>query len=269
MAYWQSWQRFFGLAIATGILTLGYGLRGEARTPETAPAALTELLADIDQAANGQQLDQLLAFYSDNFSHSDGLAKAELRDLLAQLWAEYPRLTYDTTLLSWEQTGDHLQAETETQVRGMKRQAGRWVHYESTIRAQQIFQAGQMTSQEILSEASTLTSGDNPPALKVMIPETVAPAADFGFDVIVQDPLGDEILLGGALEETISPNTYSDPEEFALDILSAGGIFKRVEAPAETGDMLYSALVVRSDGMVLTTRRVKVQAAAELQANNE
>ncbi|MEB3226543.1 MAG: hypothetical protein VKJ86_12145 [Synechococcus sp.] len=261
MGYWQSWQRFFSLAIATGALTISYGLRVEARPPATAPANLTGLLNDIDQAANAHQLDQLLSFYSDNFSHSDGLNKTELQTLLMNLWAEYPRLSYNTKLLSWEQEGDRLMAETETEVQGMKKQAGRWVHYKSTIRAQQTFQSGKMTSQDILSEASTLTTGDNPPTLKVIIPETVAPAADFGFDVIVQNPLGDEILLGGALEEPIRSSTYSSPEAFELDILPAGGIFKRVEAPTETGDMLYSALVVRSDGMVLTTNRVKVQEA--------
>ncbi|QCS48412.1 hypothetical protein FEK30_02575 [Picosynechococcus sp. PCC 11901] len=266
MGYWQSWQRFFGMAIATGVLTLGFGLRSEARTPATAPASLTDLLVDIDQAANDQQLEQLLNFYGENFTHSDGLSKTDLQDLLTQLWEEYPRLSYNTKLLNWEQTGDRLVAETETQVRGLKKQAGRWVHYESTIRSQQTFQGDKLISQDILSEASTLTSGDNPPALKVLIPETVAPAADFGFDVIVQDPLGEEILLGGALEEPITSSTYTNPEAFDLDILPAGGIFKRVEAPTEAGDMWYSALVVRSDGMVLTTHRVKVE-EAPLQAN--
>ncbi|WP_236612530.1 hypothetical protein [Picosynechococcus sp. NKBG15041c] len=247
------------MAIATGMFTLGYGLRTEARPPTTAPADLTTLLAEIDQAANGQQLDQLMTFYSENFSHSDGLAKGEFQTLVTQLWEDYPRLTYNTRLLSWDQTDDRLTAETETQIQGVKREAGRWIDYNSTIRAQQTFQGGQMISQEILSEASTLTSGDNPPVVQVVIPETVAPEADFGFDVIVQDPLGDEILLGGALEETITGTTYSDPGAFELDLLPAGGIFKRVVAPADPGDMWYSAIVVRSDGMVLTTNRVKVQ----------
>ena len=88
---------------------------------------------------------------------------------------------------------------------------------------------------------------------------TSTPKSSFGFDVIVNDPLGDEILLGGATEEIIGEGTYSNPEDFQLDILPAGGIFKRVEAPEEPGDVWYSAIIVRSDGITLISRRVKVQ----------
>ena len=259
MGYWQSVKRFSLMAIATTALTFGTGLRSDANTPNTAPQSLVTLLNSIETAINNHELDTTLGFYSDTFQHSDGLTRDAYGEFLGELWADYPRMEYDIKLLSWEQDGDRLIAETETKSRGIRKLEGRWSHLHSTVRSKQYFENGQLVKQEILSEASDLTSGDNPPAVSVLIPETVQPKEDFGFDVIVNDPLGDEILLGGATEEIIGEGTYSNPEDFELDILPAGGIFKRVEAPEEPGDVWYSAIIVRSDGITLISRRVKVQ----------
>ncbi|NJN74193.1 MAG: hypothetical protein HC799_16025 [Limnothrix sp. RL_2_0] len=259
MGYWHSLKRFSLMAIAATTVTLSTGFVAHAKTPNTAPATLTGLLADLDTAANEHQWETLLNLYSPAFMHSDGLNKTEYGDRLAELWEDYPRMTYNTELISWEQDGDRLVAETITTVRGIQKQTGRWSHLTSKIRAKQYFENNQLVQQDILSESSELTSGDNPPDVRVLIPETVAPKEDFGFDVIVNDPLGNEILLGGAMEEIISTDTYIQPDEFELDVLPAGGIFKRVEAPEETGDVWYSAIIIRSDGITLVSHRVKVQ----------
>lgn len=259
MGYWQSFKHFSLMAIAATTVTLSTSLTVEAKTPDSAPAALTSLLTDLDTAANNHQLDTLLSFYSPNFQHSDGFDKAQYSSLLEQLWADYPRINYQTKLLSWDEDGDRLIAETQTTIQGIQKKDGRWSHLRSTIRAQQTFANNQLIDQKILAESSEINSGENPPSVSVLIPETVAPEENFGFDVIVKDPLGDEILLGSATEEPITPTTYSSPHEFEFDILPAGGIFKRVEAPATTGDVRYSAIIVRSDGLTLVSHRVKVQ----------
>lgn len=259
MGYWQKVRHFSLAAIASTTLTLGYSLPTKANSPDTAPAALTELLDTMEEAANNHELDQLLSLYSGNFAHSDGLNKSDFQEILAQLWQEYPRLSYETELLSWEKDGNQWVAETLTNVRGIRKKDGRWLHLTTEVKSKQYFENQKLVRQEILSEATELNSGNNPPSIKVLIPETVKPKENFGFDVIVLDPLDTDILLGGALEEPINREIYSNPEEFELDILPAGGIFKLVEAPNETGDLLYSALVVRGDGMTMVTRRVKVQ----------
>lgn len=259
MGYWHSVKRFSLMAIATATVICSQSLRVDARTPDTAPANLVNLMSAIDTAANNHQLEQLLSFYGADFQHTDGLTKTELKTLLQSLWEEYPRLTYDTELLSWEQDGDRLIAETKTTIYGVQNQTGLWSHLRSEIRAKQYFEGGKVIKQEILAESSELTTGDNPPAVRVLIPETVAPKENFGFDVIVNDPLNDDILLGGAIEEPIKTSTYTQPDSFDLDILPAGGVFKRVEAPETPGDMWYSAMIVRNDGITLVSHRVRVQ----------
>lgn len=259
MGYWHSVKRFSVMAIAATAMTFSVGLRSNADTPDTAPPELTTLLENIEIAANNQELDTTLGFYSEEFTHTDGLDRTTYGEFLADLWEDYPRAEYDIKLLSWEEDGDRLIAETETKVRGLRKINGRWSHLHSTVRANQYFVAGKLVEQEILSESSELTSGNNPPIVNVIIPEVVEPKEDFGFDVIVRDPLNDEILLGAATEQIIDLETYVDPDAFELDILPAGGIFKRVEAPDVNGDVWYSAIIIRSDGITLVSHRVKVQ----------
>ena len=80
-----------------------------------------------------------------------------------------------------------------------------------------------------------------------------------GFDVIVLQPLGSEVLLGAAIEERTGSDRYLNPSNIKLEGLSAGGIFKLVQAPLLPDNLWYSAIVVRQDGMVLLTQRVRVQ----------
>ena len=56
-----------------------------AAPPETAPAELIQLLAGIEQAADAQNLDDTLAYYSDNFRSADGFDRAGYGQALEQL----------------------------------------------------------------------------------------------------------------------------------------------------------------------------------------
>jgi hypothetical protein len=92
----------------------------------------------------------------------------------------------------------------------------------------------------------------------VKLPEQVRVGQEFNFDVIVNEPLGDNLLLGTALEEAIKPDLYSKPTEFDLELLPAGGIFKVGKAPLRPEDRLISAVLIRGDGMIMVTQRLQV-----------
>ena len=230
-----------------------------AESPETAPEELQETLSQIEAAANRQDLEALMELYSSEFTNSDGLESESLAQALSQVWSEYSRLTYNTELLSWEREGDNLVAETQTNIQGTKNDAGRLVRLDSTIRSRQFFSDRQLVRQEILSEETQLTSGAEPPQVRVIVPELVEPGEEFNFDVIVEEPLEDEVLLGTAIEETVSSSLYSNPSILELDLLSAGGIFKLVQAPSVPEDRFLSATLVQADGITTIVRRVRVE----------
>ena len=254
--YWQK-------ALTAGLLSLGMvtilGNDVRAQSPDTVPSDLKATISAIEEAANQQDLSKLMSFYNANFTNNDGLTVELMSQALEKTWSTYPRLRYQTTIESWEQQGDQLVVETLTQINGSQIDQGRNITLASTVRSRQYFQEQKLLRQEIISEQTELKTGSQPPVLKTIAPETVKVGEKYNFDVIVTEPLGDNVLLGAALEERTGGDRYINPSTLELEPLSAGGIYKVVTAPLLPDNHWLSAIVVRSDGITMVTKRVRIE----------
>jgi ketosteroid isomerase-like protein len=249
------WSVFFLLTVG---VTAAWAGVAQAESPETAPPQLKDTLTQIDAAANRRDAQAVMQFYGANFKNSDGLTRASMEQALSQLWKRYPQLTYRTQLKDWKTEGNAIVAETVTSITGTQTSGSATMKLESTMRSRQRFESQKIVQQEILAERTQLTSGANPPNVQVNLPERVGVGQEFNFDVIVKEPLGDNLLLGTALEEAIKPELYTKEPKFKLDLLPAGGIFKLGKAPNAKEDHWISAVLIRGDGMTMVTQRLKV-----------
>lgn len=234
-----------------------------ANPPEVAQAAPTQvqsLLAELEAAASDRNLDAVMAFYSESFTSDTGFDYAQLRQTLETLWQQYPDITYDIELLSWQAAGPGAYAiETHTKITGQQTQANRDLTLTADVTSRQRLEEGQIVSQETLSETSRLTSGANPPTLRVQLPQTVAPRDTYSFDTIVLEPLGQRTLMGVAVEEGVTAEDFFAPRPVVFDILSSGGLYKVGTAPEAPDNRWVSTVVIREDGMVVETRRLRVE----------
>lgn len=246
-------------ACASALLGWMMGTSADAATPDTAPAELISTIEAIETAANAQNIDQLMALYGSTFEGPDGFTRDQYQSTLSEFWNQYETLTYEVELLSWEDAGNALVAETLTTVTGSQLAAGRELDLTAEVRSRQRYVNGQIVSQEILSEATRLASGDNPPTVNVQLPETVAPGEEFNFDAIVEEPLGDRLLLGLALDEGVTAEDFLTPRPLDLEALSAGGLFKVGKAPMKPDQRWISSILIREDGIVIDTRRLTVE----------
>ncbi len=228
------------------------------QTPANAPAPLTKLLTEIDAAANRRDVKAVMAFYSENFTHSDGFNSRIMEKALTQLWERYPSLNYRTELKSWKTEGSALIAETVTTITGTHKKDGIDLNLKATIRSQQRFEGEKIVKQEILAEQTQLTSGKNPPTIQVNFPEQVKVGEEYNFDAIVREPIGDDILIGSVLEEPITEKTLFNPSEIDLELLNAGGIFKVGKAPATPENRWISAVLMRQGGIAMVSVRLRV-----------
>lgn len=231
----------------------------EAASPETAPEELIQVLEGIESAANDQALEQVIGYYHADFSSADGFDKATLQTTLESFWQDYLSLTYEIELLSWEAIDGGYQVETLTTVRGERRLPSRQLVLLSEMRSQQRFQNGQIIYQEVLDEANRLESGNNPPELRIILPERVSPAAEYEFDAIVEEPLGGRSLIGTAFDEGAAAEDFLTARPITLELLPAGGLFKIGQAPDMEDSRWISAVIVREDGLVVETRRLRVE----------
>ena len=222
------------------------------------PEELAEAISAIEAAANDRDLDELLEYYSEDFTNTDGLTTETLATALEQMWSEYPELTYRTEIESWSQEGDELVAETKTTIEGIKDPQSNTGQLNSTIESRQYFQEQKLVRQEILTEQSQLSSGDNPPQVNIVAPNTVETGEKYNFDLIVNEPLGDQVLLGAVQEEKTAGQLYLNPTQLELELLPAGGIYKVATAPLLPDSNWLSAILVRGDGITRITHRVNV-----------
>ncbi|MBD2099657.1 hypothetical protein [Leptolyngbya sp. FACHB-261] len=116
----------------------------------------------------------------------------------------------------------------------------------------------QIAQQEVLAERSQVTSGTNPPKLEVSLPERVGVGQEYSLDALVTEPLGDSLLLGTALEETVSAANYFNNRPVTLELLSAGGVFKVGQAPRQQGSRWVSVIVVSDGGLTQVSQRLRV-----------
>ncbi|MBE9042850.1 nuclear transport factor 2 family protein [Pleurocapsales cyanobacterium LEGE 10410] len=246
------------LLLNLGIIT-GWANLSRAESVATAPEELTEIVESIEQAANDKNIEEVLEYYSQDFTHTDGLNVDTLAKALTQMWKTYPRLKYNTEIESWSEQGGQLVAETKTTVRGVQNNNGRIVRLNSTIRSRQYFEQQKLVRQEILSEQSRLTSGENPPQVQISAPTTVTTGQRYNFDLIVNQPLGDRVLLGGVQENKTASNLYLNPPALELEPLPAGGIYKTAIAPLLPDSNWLSAILVRGDGITMIAHRVNVE----------
>jgi len=230
----------------------------QAGTAQNAPADLKNLLTQVDAAASRGDVKGVLQFYSPNFTHGDGLNLQTLEKSLTSLWQRYPKLQYSTKLLSSKLEGNGIIAETETKITGLSSGNSNNSALNATIKSRQRIVGGKIARQDILSERTLITSGSKPPQIDIKLPEQVQVGQKYNFDAIVQEPLGDDFLLGTAVEEPIQADKFLNPTSVDLELLTSGGLFKTAQAPSTPGSRWISAVILRGNGMTMITQRLQV-----------
>jgi hypothetical protein len=228
-----------------------------AQTSPNAPPELQKLISQLDSAASQQDMATVLKFYGQGFSTSDGLNRQTLEPALKKFWQDFPTLVYRTEINSWQATPEGFMAETTTTITG-KSTKDREFTLKSTLKSKQRFVGNTIVSQEILQESTRLTAGETPPTVELSLPTQVKVGQEFNLDAIVQQPLGDSLLVGAAVETKIAPELYLKSPPPELELLSAGGIYKVGKAPSQPGDRWVSIALIWDSGITLITQRLKV-----------
>ena len=179
-----------------------------------------------------------------------------------QLTARLERLAESFGPLTWQVSqGEPLRdgrARLELSVSGMGEVAGVLYQLEATQVLAVSSHQGKILSQEVLKEESWVHTGHQRLPVTLKIPDAVLTGQRYDVDVILDEPLSSGLLAGGILE--VSPDvveTMGAPT-IQLGTLSAGGLFKRVQAPYRAGGQTWTIMLVHPDGTLITSKRVQV-----------
>jgi len=227
-----------------------------------APQGLVKAIANLDSAASKQDLQAVMNFFADNFKQGDGLSRQKLKESLESLWQRYKEISYQTEIVKVEPKGDTYIVETKTKIRGTQGEGESKFKLLASLSSVQTYQNKgenwQILRQDILSEKSSLVSGEKPPTVELRLPEIIGIGRQFALDAIVAEPLESSLLLGAVVEEKVNPTNYIKDVTIDLEALKSGGIFKIGQAPYTEGDRWISVVLVRENGISINSQRVRV-----------
>lgn len=230
----------------------------------TVPDALQIAVDEAIARANAGDLDGVMELYSPNFEHADGLDADQTRQAIARLWQKHSELEYEATIASWERQGEAIEAIVQAELTGLQDspRGDLQLAGTSTLRNRYIPdpESGELRllAQTVLTEATTLTSGDRPPQFDLKLPEYVAMGAEYDLEAIVTEPLGERVLLGAAIDGAADIESYQADLPFPLQPLQAGGLFRRAEAPFKPSSEWISVMLVGDGGMTIEARRLNI-----------
>jgi len=233
-----------------------------AQSSKPVPAELENIVFALDKAASKQDIETVMKYYAPTFNHSDGLNRDRYKQILSSLWQRYKNISYRTEISKWEKQGDLITAETVTMVQGMQGAENDNFKLDARLTSTQTYKningKLQVVSQQVLSEQSSLSTGDAPPPVRLKMPEMIGVGRQYVLDAIVTEPLGTSLLLGAAIEEPVEAKNYLNENMIDLRPLRAGGLFKIGQAPFSSGDRWVSVVLVRESGITITSRRLRV-----------
>ncbi len=255
MARFQSLKFLSVTSLIIGLVS-SHVVAAPLASPAT-PAAISNLLAQIDKSANSKQIAALNSSFASNYT-VDGLNRTAWEQGLKKLWRRYPNLRYKTVIQSWKPEGGGVSVETITTITGSQTENSQLSKLTSQLRSRQKIVGGKITQQQVLSENTTITSGSRPPTVEFNVPKQLKVNEIYDIDAIVMEPLGEDVMMGKVVEQPVNASGYSKPAEYSLDVLATGGLFKKAKAPSKPGDYWLSAVLVRAGGITTMTQRIHV-----------
>ena len=249
------------------------------------------VITDLDAALNRKDVTAVTNLLSLNFTHGDGYTRQSLTQSLQALWQQYPNLTYRTEIIKTEARENAKEVETLTTIDGKRNIKGQIWKIQGTVRALQVIASGEVRSQTILAEQTQVRIGEKPPTVTVSLPTTVTVGKDYSYDVIVQEPVNDDLFMGTILDEPVSAALMANPTRLQLEFpslaelltgrptrrrsvasssaaetsmlksvklsrMKSGGFFKIGRASSVPETLWISAILARHDGgiTIATTR---------------
>jgi len=240
-----------GGSLRLALLGLALGSLSLASLPARAAAPSPAQLQALETALNDSGERALAAL----LEVGPGLDPAALQNRHHQLRQQFPDLHWQIRAGTPQRNG---QPTVNVKVSGTRRQGGSTYRLDAQQQLALQSDGTRINGQTVLGEFSLLRSGENAPAVSLMIPDAVLTGQRYDVDVIFDEPLDGALVAGGIV--ALTPQQIASLESPSLELaaLGGGGLFKTVQAPFSPGSQTWAVLLVHPKGIISATKRVRV-----------
>ena len=114
---------------------------------------------------------------------------------------------------------------------------------------------GKINNGNIKNLFTTIRNDQNKIDINFRIPDIVLTGTKYDIDIILNEPLGDEIIAGGIISH--QDESYLR-QEIDIEPLASGGIFKTTRASSKPTTQIWSGIIAHPKGIISFTKSVEI-----------
>ena len=202
-------------------------------------------LIDLENALNKNNLEKIYSYFAED-------EKILLKNKLQELISDFPNPKWKIRKIN---TKDLNKNTVEVKVTAIKIIDGSEFKLESNFLYSYNFIQGKISNGVIRNHLTTVRNDKNKIDITINIPDKVLTGSKYNIDIIINEPLGEEIYAGSL--STYIENSILE-EEIQLEPLVTGGIFKITRAPTKSGIQIWTGIIANPQGLVTFTKTVNI-----------
>ena len=202
-------------------------------------------LLNIENTLNSKKLDLLDEYFEKETAK-------EIADQFKLLTKDFPNLVWRLSKLKKENAANYI---LEVKVYGKKSLEKIDYIFNSKFNYVFSYSNGKISNGLIKNHLTTIRSDNNTLDIEVSIPDKVLTGSKYYLDVIVVNPLEEELIAGGLRSHEVHSVMENS---ITLEPLVSGGLFKETRAPSKPGTQIWSGIIAHHKGLITFTKTVDI-----------
>ena len=204
-----------------------------------------DIRKNLENALNSRNLKLIKNNFKEN-EHS------KIQKNFLGIIKDFPNLKWQIKRLKGENSNEKI---FDIKVHGTKTVNGETYFLESKFKYLFSTLNNKINNGDIKNLITTIRNDQNKIDIIFKIPETVLTGTEYDLDIILNEPLGEEIIAGGMI--SLQDESYLK-QEITLEPLVSGGIFKKTRASSRPATQIWSGVIVHQKGMIFFTKSVEI-----------
>ena len=200
-----------------------------------------EILLYLENGLNQRDFGVIKKYFEEKESN-------KIKERFSKLIKEFPNS-------KWTIKNNNNKDYADINISGSKIVNGKKFILESNFNYHYSFKKGKIQKGLIKSHLTTIRNDRNSLDINFSIPNNVLTGTNYEIDIIVNNPLEDNLIAGGIkshqLDSLIQPKIKLEP-------LVSGGIFKITRAPTKPGTQIWTGIIAHPEGLISFTKTVNI-----------
>ena len=204
-----------------------------------------DIRKNLENALNARNLE----FIKNIFKEEENL---KIQEKFAGIIKDFPNSKWQIKRISG---GNSKEKIFDIKVNGKKIVNGEIYFLESNFHYYFSAYKNKINNGNIKNLLTTIRNDQNKIDIIFRIPEKVLTGKKYDIDIILNEPLGDQIVAGGLISH--EDESYLK-QEINIEPLASGGIFKTTRASSKPATQIWSGIIAHQEGIISFTKSVEI-----------